>query len=58
MSMISTKDGPARLLQVMSGAVGRRDFVAGMLILALATAGDRVAGAAGKPTVQVHKSPT
>jgi hypothetical protein len=38
--------------------VRRRDFVAGVLALALAMPGQRAAVAAGKPIVQVHKSPT
>lgn len=57
MSTITGKDG-IRIHDEHWGLVGRRVFVTGGLMLALAAAGGRAAGAAGKPTVQVHKSPT
>ena len=54
MSTITTKDGP----QGMSRSLGRRSLLVGGLTLALATAGARLAHAAAKPTITVHKSPT
>jgi hypothetical protein len=42
----------------MSGPLARRGLLMGIVSVALASAGARLAGAAAKPTVTVHKSPT
>jgi hypothetical protein len=51
MSTISTKG-------IMSEFLARRGLLVGGVTLALAAAGARLAGAAAKPTITVHKSPT
>jgi hypothetical protein len=42
----------------MSELLARRGLLVGGVTLALAAAGARLVGAAAKPTVTVHKSPT
>ena len=50
--------GAARLLQAMSGSLARRSILIGSVTLALSAVGARLGGAAAKPTITVHKSPT
>jgi len=42
----------------MNELLGRRVVLIGGVTLALAAAGGRLVGAAAKPTITVHKSPT
>ena len=42
----------------MSGSLARRSILIGSVTLALSAAGGRFGGAAAKPTITVHKSPT
>ncbi|MFI5325372.1 MAG: hypothetical protein ACHQ7H_03990 [Candidatus Rokuibacteriota bacterium] len=42
----------------MSAPLARRGLLLGALTVAFAAAGARLAGAAAKPTITVHKSPT
>jgi len=42
----------------MSPLVARRSILVGGVTLAFAAAGGRLVGAAAKPTITVHKSPT
>ncbi len=42
----------------MSAFLQRRSILVGGVTLALAAAGGRLVGAAAKPTITVHKSPT
>jgi hypothetical protein len=70
MSTIATKDGMEIYYQGppgpravgpapgMSERVARRGLLIGAVTVALAAAGAGLAGAAAKPTVTVHKSPT
>jgi hypothetical protein len=41
-----------------SGPLARRGLLIGAATVALAAAGTRLVGAAAKPTITVHKSPT
>jgi hypothetical protein len=58
MSTITTKDSAFRLPQGMSGSLPRRSLLVGGVTLALSAAGGRLVGAAAKPAITVHKSPT
>ncbi len=51
MSTITTKDGT----EIYHARLG---LLIGAVTVALAAAGARLAGAAAKPTITVHKSPT
>lgn len=42
----------------MSARIARRSLLVGTAALLIAGAGGRLAGAATKPTITVHKSPT
>jgi len=42
----------------MSGSLARRSILIGSVTLALAAVGERLVGAAAKPTITIHKSPT
>jgi len=42
----------------MSAPVGRRSFLIGSLALTLDVVAQRAVGAASRPTITVHKSPT
>lgn len=54
----SDQRGSAHGLHGMSARLARRSFLIGSGILTLALVGGRLVGAASKPTITVHKSPT
>lgn len=64
MGTLTTKDGSHIYYAPFYGAMrtsaplARRGFLAGGMTLALAAAGARLVGAAAKPPIAVHKSPT
>jgi hypothetical protein len=57
MGTITTKDG-TRIYEGMSEFLARRGLLIGGVTAVLAAAAGRLVGAAEKPTITVHKSPT